>query len=65
MVITPSQSHPMVAVDMYQVSLWHSYRVACPSNIVRVRMLSPTSYRRFHGRGRHLVGRAKNSDGLG
>ena len=22
-------------------------------------------YRRFHGRGRHLVGRAKNSDGLG
>ena len=21
--------------------------------------------RRFHGRGRHLVGRAKNSDGLG
>ena len=22
-------------------------------------------YRRFHGRGCHLVGRAKNSDGLG
>ena len=43
-VIIPSQSHPMVAVDMYQVSPWHSYRVACPSNFVRVRMLSPASY---------------------
>ena len=42
--IIPSQSHPMVEVDTYQVSPWLTSRVACPSNFARVRVLSPASY---------------------
>ena len=40
-VIIPSQSHPMVAVDMYQVFPWHSCRVTCLWNFARVRMFLP------------------------
>ena len=40
-VIIPSQSHPMVAVDMYQVFPWHSCRFTCLWNFASVRMFLP------------------------
>ena len=33
--------------------------------VIREMLIASQSHSRFHGRGRHLVGRAKNSDGLG
>ena len=36
-----------------------------PSKLISCLLFLGVRYRRFHGRGRHLVGRAKNSDRLG
>ena len=46
--------------DFETVSVWK-----CLHGTVFARKSKSSWYRRFHGRGRHLVGRAKNSDGLG
>ena len=39
--------------------------VFSPALLIHVPQYFSDSYRRFHGRGRHFVGRAKNSDRLG
>ena len=44
----------------YAIFFRHSAVLSLPAVLLR-----KVPNRRFHGRGRHLVGRAKNSDGLG